>query len=213
MAAKIAVNGFGRIGRAVARVVAARKADLEIVAINDLADAQTLAHLLAFDSVHGRFDGSISAESDAIVIDGKRVPIYAERDPAALPWRELSVDIVLESTGRFTRRAELEKHLDAGAKRVLLSAPSKDPIDATLCMGINHETYDPTKHRLISNASCTTNCLAPMVRVLHDAFGLVKGHMLTVHAYTNDQSMLDQPHKDLRRARAAAVSMIPTTTE
>jgi glyceraldehyde 3-phosphate dehydrogenase len=212
VSAKIAINGFGRIGRSVARILAARKDDLEIVAINDLADAETLAHLLAFDSVHGHYRGTVTAESGAIVIDGTRIPVLAERNPAALPWRDLGVDVVLESTGRFTKRAELEQHIAAGAKRVVLSAPSKDALDATLCVGINHDTYDPAKHRLVSNASCTTNCLAPIARVLEDSFGLIKGHMLTVHAYTNDQSILDQPHGDLRRARAAAVSMIPTST-
>ncbi len=223
MGARIAINGFGRIGRMVARVLTSRanraagatgtaSEDIELVAINDLADAETLAHLLSFDSVHGRFPGEVAGEPGAIVVNGRRIPVFAEKDPGALPWRDLAVDVVLESTGRFTKRAELEKHLAAGAKRVILSAPSKDPLDATLCMGINHATYDPAKHRLVSNASCTTNCLAPLARVLHDSFGLKKGHMLTVHAYTNDQSILDQPHRDLRRARAAALSMIPTST-
>ncbi len=212
MGAKIAINGFGRIGRTVARILASRSADLELVAINDLTSPETLAHLLAFDSVHGAYPGPVSVESGALVIGGKRIPIFAEKDPASLPWKDLGVDVVLESTGRFTKRAELEKHLQAGAKRVILSAPSKDALDATLCVGINHDTYDPAKHKLVSNASCTTNCLAPIARVLHDSFGVKKGHMLTVHAYTNDQSILDQPHSDLRRARAAALSMIPTST-
>ncbi len=212
MGAKIAINGFGRIGRTVARILASRSADLELVAINDLTSPETLAHLLAFDSVHGAYPGPVSVESGALIIGGKRIPIFAEKDPASLPWKDLGVDVVLESTGRFTKRAELEKHLQAGAKRVILSAPSKDALDATLCVGINHDTYDPAKHKLVSNASCTTNCLAPIARVLHDSFGVKKGHMLTVHAYTNDQSILDQPHSDLRRARAAALSMIPTST-
>ncbi len=212
MAARIAINGFGRIGRAVARILASRTTDLELVAVNDLTDAGTLAHLLAFDSVHGTFGAPVAADGSDLLVDGRRIPVHAVKDPAALPWAELGIDVVLECTGRFRQRAEVEKHLQAGAKRVVLSAPAKDALDATFCMGINDHLYDPARHRVVSNASCTTNCLAPMVKVLDDAFGLRKAHMLTVHSYTNDQSMLDQPHKDLRRARAAGVSMIPTTT-
>jgi glyceraldehyde 3-phosphate dehydrogenase len=212
LAAKIAINGFGRIGRSVARILASRGSDLELVAINDLTDAGTLAHLLAFDSVHRAFDRPVAADGSDLLVDGRRIPVLAVKDPAALPWAELDVDVVLECTGRFRHRAELDMHLAAGAKRVILSAPAKDALDATFCLGINDRSYDPARHRVVSNASSTTNCLAPMVRVLDDVFGLRKAHMLTVHSYTNDQSMLDQPHKDLRRARAAALSMIPTST-
>lgn len=186
-------------------------ADLEFVAINDLTDTTTLAHLFEYDSVHGRYDGQVSADADSISIDGTRIRILAERDPAKLPWGELGVDIVLESTGRFTSRADAAKHLEAGAKKVIISAPATNE-DITIVMGVNSEKYDPANHHVISNASCTTNCLAPMVKVLRDTFGFVHGQMVTIHSYTNDQSILDLPHKDLRRARAAAVSMIPTTT-
>jgi glyceraldehyde 3-phosphate dehydrogenase len=212
LAAKIAINGFGRIGRSVARILTSRATDLELVAINDLTDAGTLAHLLAFDSVHGALGVPVAARGSELLIDGRVIPVHAVKDPAALPWAEHEVDVVLECTGRFRHRAELEKHLAAGAKRVVLSAPAKDALDATFCVGINDDSYDPSRHRVVSNASCTTNCLAPMVKVIDDVFGLKKAHMLTVHSYTNDQSMLDQPHKDLRRARAAGLSMIPTST-
>ncbi|MEI6740075.1 MAG: type I glyceraldehyde-3-phosphate dehydrogenase [Gemmatimonadaceae bacterium] len=212
MALRIGINGFGRIGRQVLRAALQQEvADLEFVAINDLTDTKTLAHLFEYDSVHGRYDGQVSADADSISIDGTRIRILAERDPAKLPWGELGVDIVLESTGRFTARADAAKHLEAGAKKVIISAPATNE-DITIVMGVNSEKYDPAHHHVISNASCTTNCLAPMVKVLRDTFGFVHGQMVTIHSYTNDQSILDLPHKDLRRARAAAVSMIPTTT-
>lgn len=213
MATKIAINGFGRIGRCVTRVLWARASrDLELVAINDLTDPATLAHLLEFDSVHRRFATPVEATSDGIVVGGRRIPIFAKKDPAELPWKDLGVDIVLECTGKFRDRASCEKHLAAGARRVIISAPGEKDVDGTFCIGINTDTYDPGKHRIVSNASCTTNCLAPMAKVLHETFGIVKGHMVTVHSYTNDQQLLDLPHKDLRRARAAALSMIPSTT-
>jgi glyceraldehyde 3-phosphate dehydrogenase len=212
MALRIGINGFGRIGRQVLRAALQQEvADLEFVAINDLTDTTTLAHLFEYDSVHGRYDGQVSADADSISIDGTRIRILAERDPAKLPWGELGVDIVLESTGRFTSRADAAKHLEAGAKKVIISAPATNE-DITIVMGVNSDKYDPANHHVISNASCTTNCLAPMVKVLRDTFGFVHGQMVTIHSYTNDQSILDLPHKDLRRARAAAVSMIPTTT-
>ncbi len=211
--AKIAINGFGRIGRCVARVIhEAKNADLEIVAINDLTDAPTLAHLLKYDSVHREAGFDVEATDGAIVIAGKRIPIFAQKDPAALPWKELGVDVVLECTGRFRNKAGGELHRTAGAKRVIVSAPGEKDIDGTFCVGINHTSYDPKKDFIISNASCTTNCLAPIAKVVNDHFGIVKGHMVTVHSYTNDQNILDLPHKDLRRARAAALSMIPSTT-
>ncbi len=206
---RIAINGFGRIGRAVFRQ--ARAAGLDIVAVNDLTDAATLGHLLKYDSVHGRYEGSVEARDRSLVVDGVEIPVFAERDPAALPWKDLSVDLVLECTGHFRDREGASKHLRAGAQRVLISAPGKD-VDATLCYGVNHETFDPERHRIVSNASCTTNCLATVAKVLHDAFGIVRGLMTTVHSYTNDQRILDLPHSDLRRARAAGLSMIPTTT-
>jgi glyceraldehyde 3-phosphate dehydrogenase len=213
MGKRIAINGFGRIGRCIARILfGSGRPDLELVGINDLTDADTLAHLLAFDSVHGRWDQEVHADGDALVISGTRVPITAERDPANLPWKKLEVDIVLECTGIFRSKAKAGAHLSAGAKRVIISAPGDKDIDGTFCVGINTDALDPKKHVVISNASCTTNCLAPMVKVLHDSFGIDKGHMVTVHSYTNDQSILDLPHKDMRRARAAAVSMIPTST-
>jgi glyceraldehyde 3-phosphate dehydrogenase len=209
----IAINGFGRIGRCIARALVERRVDdLELVAINDLTDARTLAHLLEFDSVHRRFPGEVRAEDNALVIAGRRVPIFAERDPGALPWKKLGAEIVLECTGIFRTKAKASKHLDAGAKRVILSAPGGSDVDATFCVGINLDGYDPRKDVVISNASCTTNCLAPLAKVLHDSFGMRKGHMVTVHSYTNDQSILDLPHEDLRRARAAALSMIPTSS-
>jgi glyceraldehyde 3-phosphate dehydrogenase len=209
MAVRVGINGFGRIGRLAFR--AARGRDLEVVGLNDLTDARTLAHLLKWDSVHGRFPGEVEAEKDAIVVDGKRIPVSAERDPAKLPWKELGARLVIESTGHFTDRAGASKHLAAGAERVIISAPASDP-DVTIVLGVNTDAYDPAKHRIVSNASCTTNCLAPVAKVLNDAFGLESGWMTTIHAYTNDQVILDFPHKDLRRARAGAVSMIPTST-
>jgi len=209
MATQVGINGFGRIGRLVFR--AARDRDLEIVGINDLTDAKTLAHLLQYDSVHRAYPGEVKAESDAVVVDGKRIPILSERDPAKLPWKDLGASIVIESTGRFTDREGAGKHLEAGAERVLISAPAKDP-DVTIVLGVNDDAYDPAKHKIVSNASCTTNCLAPVAKVLHDEFGIERGWMTTIHSYTNDQVILDFPHKDLRRARAAARSMIPTST-
>ncbi len=209
MAVRVGINGFGRIGRLAFR--AARGKDLEVVGLNDLTDARTLAHLLKWDSVHGRFPGEVEAEQDAIVVDGKRIPVSAERDPAKLPWQQLGAKLVIESTGHFTDRAGAAKHLAAGAERVIISAPATDP-DVTIVLGVNSDAYDPARHRIVSNASCTTNCLAPVAKVLNDAFGLDSGWMTTIHAYTNDQVILDFPHKDLRRARAGAVSMIPTST-
>ncbi len=207
---KIAINGFGRIGRCVLRQAFGSK-DMEFVAINDLTDAKTLAHLLKYDSVHGIYERDVKAKGSAIVVDGKEIQIIAEKDPEKLPWATLGVDVVIESTGRFTNRDGAGKHLKAGAKKVVISAPSKDP-DVTIVMGVNEKTYDKTKHNIISNASCTTNCLAPVAKVLLDEFGIKKGLMTTVHSYTNDQMLLDLPHSDLRRARAACLSMIPTST-
>lgn len=216
MARKIAINGFGRIGRCVLRDLVQRGGDdLEVVAINDLTDARTLAHLLKYDSVHRTFDADVSVTEGGIVVNGRTIKISAEKDPSKLPWGALGVDVVLECTGRFTDSAGCGMHLQAGAKRVVLSAPTKKEGDAeilTVVYGVNHTQYDPAQHRILSNASCTTNCLAPMAKVIHETFGLIKGQMTTVHSYTNDQSILDLPHKDLRRARAAAVSIIPTTT-
>jgi glyceraldehyde 3-phosphate dehydrogenase len=209
MATRVGINGFGRIGRLVFR--AARGQDLEIVGINDLTDAKTLAHLLKYDSIHGRYPGEVTAAENAIVVDGVRIPVSAERDPAKLPWGKLGARLVIESTGIFTDRAGAGKHLEAGAERVIISAPAKDP-DVTIVLGVNSGDYDPNKHKIISNASCTTNCLAPVAKVLNDEFGVESGWMTTIHAYTNDQVMLDFPHKDLRRARAGALSMIPTST-
>jgi glyceraldehyde 3-phosphate dehydrogenase len=209
MAVRVGINGFGRIGRLAFR--AARGRDMEVVGLNDLTDAKTLAHLLKWDSVHGRFPGEVEADKDAIVVDGKRIPVSAERDPAKLPWKKLGAKIVIESTGHFTDRAGAGKHLEAGAERVLISAPATDP-DVTIVLGVNADAYDPAQHRIVSNASCTTNCLAPVAKILHDEWGIEAGWMTTIHAYTNDQVILDFPHKDLRRARAAAVSMIPTST-
>jgi glyceraldehyde 3-phosphate dehydrogenase len=210
MAVRVAINGFGRIGRNFFRTSKGYK-DIEIVAINDLTDAKTLAHLLKYDSVHGIFDADVKDSGGNIVVDGKEIKVYAEKAPEKLPWKDQNIDIVIESTGLFTDRAGASKHLDAGAKWVIISAPAKEP-DATVCMGINEETLDPSKHKIISNASCTTNCLAPVAKVLHKEFGVIRGLMTTVHSYTNDQRILDLPHKDLRRARAAALSMIPSTT-
>jgi glyceraldehyde 3-phosphate dehydrogenase len=210
MAVKIGINGFGRIGRNVFRA-ALKNPNVEVVAVNDLTDANTLAHLLKYDSVHGKLDAEVSVNGNNIVVNGKEIVVKAERDPAQLAWNELGVDIVVESTGRFTKREDAAKHLEAGAKKVIISAPAKNE-DITIVMGVNQDKYDPASHHIISNASCTTNCLAPFAKVLHEKFGIVRGMMTTVHAYTNDQQILDLPHKDLRRARAAAESIIPTTT-
>ncbi|MDP9348686.1 MAG: type I glyceraldehyde-3-phosphate dehydrogenase [Gemmatimonadota bacterium] len=212
MALRVAINGFGRIGRNVLR--AAKKAgitDIDFVAVNDLTDTATLAHLLRYDSVHGKYPGTVEARENALLVDGDEVRVFAEKDPAALPWRDLEVDVVIESTGRFTKRDDAAKHLDGGAKKVIISAPAKNE-DITIVLGVNEDKYDPASHHVVSNASCTTNCLAPVVKVLMDEFGFRRGLMTTVHSYTNDQNILDLPHKDLRRARAAAMSMIPTTT-
>jgi len=212
VAIRIGINGFGRIGRNTVR--AAKKLglkQLDFVAVNDLTDTKTLAHLLKYDSVHGRFPGEVKAEKDALVVDGDSVRVLSEKDPAKLPWKDLGVDVVLESTGRFTDREQAALHLAAGAKKVIISAPARKE-DITLVYGVNHQSYDAAKHHIISNASCTTNCLVPVVKVILDRFGFVSGFMTTVHSYTNDQPILDLPHKDLRRARAAAVSIIPTTT-
>ena len=210
MTLKIAINGFGRIGRVVFRE-ALKSSEIEIVAVNDLTDAAMLAHLLKYDSVHGILDAEVSSEGENLVVNGKKVKVYAEKDPAALPWGELEVDVVIDSTGVFRDKEKLSKHLEAGAKKVILSAPAKGDL-TTLVMGVNHEDYDPATDDIISNASCTTNCLAPVVKVLNDQFGIKRGMMTTVHSYTNDQRILDLPHEDYRRARAAAESMIPTTT-
>ncbi len=209
MAIRVGINGFGRIGRLVFR--AARGEDIEVVGINDLTDAKTLAHLLKYDSVHGRFPGSVEVGDNAIVVDGVNIPISAERDPTQLPWAKVGAQIVVESTGLFIDRESASKHLKAGAERVIITAPAKDP-DVTIVLGVNTDAYDPALHRIVSNASCTTNCLGPIAKVLHDEYGIESGWMTTIHAYTNDQVMQDSPHKDLRRARAAAVSMIPTGT-
>ncbi len=206
---KVGINGFGRIGRLVFK--AARGTDIEFVGINDITDAKTLAHLLKYDSVHGRYPGDVTADGNNLVIDGKKIPITAERDPGKLPWKKLGADIVLECTGLFRKKEDAEKHIAAGAKKVVISAPAKGH-DGTFIPGINADLYDKTKHHVISIGSCTTNCLAPVAKVLLDNFGIVKGFMTTTHAYTGDQRLLDAPHKDLRRARSAALSMIPTTT-
>ncbi|BDV43209.1 glyceraldehyde-3-phosphate dehydrogenase [Geotalea uraniireducens] len=210
MALRVAINGFGRIGRSVLRA-AVKEKGIEFVAINDLTDAKTLAHLLKYDSIHGAFPGKVEAGNGEIIVNGKAIKILAERNPEQLPWKKEKIDIVLESTGLFTAREKAELHLKAGAKKVIISAPATNE-DITIVMGVNHGEYDPKKHNIISNASCTTNCLAPVAKVLHEAFGIEKGLVTTVHSYTNDQQILDLPHKDLRRARAAALSMIPTTT-
>jgi len=211
MAIRVGINGFGRIGRQVVRAAKERKAPIDIVAINDLTDTKTLAHLFTYDSVHGKYAGKVSYDADSITIDGDVIKVLKEKDPALLPWKDLTVDIVLEATGRFTKADDARKHIAGGAKKVIISAPATGE-DITVVLGVNHDTYDAKAHTIISNASCTTNCLAPMVKVLRDAFGFKHGAMVTIHSYTNDQSILDLPHKDLRRARAAAVSMIPTTT-
>jgi glyceraldehyde 3-phosphate dehydrogenase len=210
MAIKVGINGFGRIGRLVFRV-SEKRDDIDIVRINDLTDANTLAHLLKYDSVHGKFDGEVSVEGDSIVVNGKKIKVTAEKDPANLNWSADNVDYVVESTGVFRKKAQISKHLEAGAKKVILTVPAKDPIDAMIVLGVNDEYLKP-EHKIISNASCTTNCLAPVAKVLNDEFGIKSGLMTTIHSYTNDQMILDLPHSDLRRARAAAVSMIPTTT-
>ncbi len=210
MSVKVAINGFGRIGRNVLRA-AQNSTEFEIVAINDLTNPKTLAHLLKYDSIHGFFAEDVSAKDDSIQVGDQSIKVFSERDPAALPWKELGVDIVIESTGFFTNGKDAGKHIQAGARKVIISAPGKD-VDLTVCMGVNDDLYDAAQHHIVSNASCTTNCLAPVAKVLMDNFGIVKGLMTTVHAYTNDQSILDLPHSDLRRARAAALSMIPTTT-
>ena len=210
MAVKIGINGFGRIGRNFFRA-AYKDPSIEIVAVNDITDAKTLAHLLKYDSIHGRFGEPVTVKGNAFVVAGKEVQVLACKDASELPWAKLGVEVVIESTGRYTEREGAEKHLAAGAKRVLISAPAKGE-DATFVMGVNEKSYDPAKHRIISNASCTTNCLAPVAKVLLDTFGIERGLMTTIHSYTNDQRILDLPHKDLRRARAAAMSMIPTTT-
>jgi glyceraldehyde 3-phosphate dehydrogenase len=210
VAIRVGINGFGRIGRMFFRA-ALHKSELEIVAVNDITDAATLAHLLKYDSIHRTLSQNIRAEGNAIMIDGKALKVIAERDPAKLPWKDLGVQVVVESTGLFTSKDKASAHLTAGAKKVVISAPA-DGVDATLCMGVNHETFDPARHTIISNASCTTNCLAPVAKVLHESFGIVQGLMTTVHGYTSDQNLQDGPHRDLRRARAAALSMVPTST-
>jgi glyceraldehyde 3-phosphate dehydrogenase len=212
MAVKVGINGFGRIGRNVFRAAHAAGADIEFVAVNDLTDPGTLAHLLKYDSILGRFPAEVAVDGDAILVGGTPLKVLSERDPAALPWSDLGVDVVIESTGFFTARADAAKHLDAGAKKVIISAPAKEP-DVTVALGVNFDSdYDPDSHHIISNASCTTNCLAPLAKVLNDSFGIEQGLMTTIHAYTADQRLQDMPHKDLRRARAAALNLIPTTT-
>ncbi|MHB1067691.1 MAG: type I glyceraldehyde-3-phosphate dehydrogenase, partial [Candidatus Nanopelagicales bacterium] len=211
MSIKVGINGFGRIGRNFYRAAVTSDADVEIVGINDLTDTKTLAHLLKYDSILGRFGHEVTAGEGQIVVDGRPIPVFAERDPAALPWAKAGADVVVESTGFFTDAESAGKHLAAGARKVIISAPAKGE-DITIVMGVNDKDYDPATHHIISNASCTTNCLAPMAKVIDDAFGIERGLMTTIHAYTNDQNVLDYPHKDLRRARAAALNMIPTTT-
>jgi glyceraldehyde 3-phosphate dehydrogenase len=212
MAVRVGINGFGRIGRNVFRAAHESSADVEIVAVNDITDARTLGHLLKYDSVFGNFAGTVEAGDDALTIDGREVKVLAERDPGALPWDELGVDVVIESTGLFTKRDDAAKHLDAGAKKVIISAPATEP-DATVVLGVNFDdVYDPDDHHVISNASCTTNCLAPVAKVLHELVGIEKGLMTTIHAYTADQRLQDAPHKDLRRARAAAINLVPAST-
>ncbi|MDR0570307.1 MAG: type I glyceraldehyde-3-phosphate dehydrogenase [Clostridiales Family XIII bacterium] len=211
MGTKVGINGFGRIGRNAFKAAFEKNADFEIVAVNDITDPQTLAHLLKYDSCFGKFDGTVEARESSIVVNGKEVRITAVRNPEELPWKELGVEVVLESTGLFTKKADAAKHITAGAKKVVISAPATDE-DITVVMGVNEDKYDPASHHVLSNASCTTNCLAPVAKVIDREFGIVKGLMTTVHSYTNDQRILDLPHKDLRRSRAAAISMIPTTT-
>jgi len=212
MAIRVGINGFGRIGRNVVRAAQAMGAkEIDFVAVNDITSTATLAHLLKYDSVHGRFPGDVAAEKDAIIVGGDAMRVLAEKDPAKLPWKELGVDVVLESTGRFTERSQAALHLEGGARKVIISAPGKNE-DITIVMGVNDDLYDAANHTIISNASCTTNCLAPMAKVMHDEFGIVKGLMTTIHAYTADQNLQDGPHRDLRRARAAALNIVPTTT-
>src|SRR5690349_9286170 len=212
MAIRVGINGFGRIGRQVLRAAKEQGvADLDFVAVNDLTDTKTLAHLFKYDSVHRTYEGDVARSANGIAVDGDEMRVFAEKDPSALPWKDLGVDIVLESTGRFTKAEDAAKHIKGGAKKVIISAPAKGE-DITIVMGINSDKYDPAKHNIVSNASCTTNCLVPMVKVVKDAVGFRHGAMVTIHSYTNDQNVLDLPHKDLRRARAAALSMIPTTT-
>ncbi len=211
MAVRVGINGFGRIGRNLLRAAHATGADLEFVAINDLVDAPTIAHLLSYDSVLGRFPGEVSAGKGTITVDGSEIRVLGERDPADLPWGDLDVDVVIESTGLFTKRDDAAKHLAARANKVIITAPAKDP-DVTVALGVNFETYDPESHHIISNASCTTNCLAPFAKVINDEVGIERGLMTTIHAYTGDQRLQDMPHKDPRRARAAALNLIPTTT-
>jgi glyceraldehyde 3-phosphate dehydrogenase len=208
---KVGINGFGRIGRNFLRAVIASDAKIEIVAVNDLTSIDTLAHLIKYDSILGRLNKEVTFDDSSLTIGGKKIRVFAEKDPAALPWGSVGAEIVIESTGRFTKASDAAKHLTGGAKKVVISAPATDE-DVTLVLGVNDSAYDPAKHKIISNASCTTNCLAPMAKVLHENFGIVKGFMTTVHAYTNDQVILDFPHKDLRRARAAATNIIPTST-
>ncbi len=211
MAIKVGINGFGRIGRQVVRAAKERGVAIDFVAVNDLTDTKTLAHLFKHDSVHGAFDGTVTYDDTSITINGDTVRIFKEKDPANLPWKDLGVDIVLESTGKFTNAEDARKHIVGGAKKVIISAPAKNE-DLTVVLGVNHEKYDNAKHHIVSNASCTTNCLVPMVKTIRDAFGFKHGAMVTIHSYTNDQNILDLPHKDLRRARAGALSIIPTTT-
>src|SRR5688572_20251927 len=211
MAIRVGINGFGRIGRQVVRAAKEQGVDLDFIAVNDLTDTKTLAHLFKYDSVHRTYKGDVRAGEKSVIIDGDDIAVLSEKEPGKLPWKNLGVAIVLESTGRFTNADQAKAHLSAGAKKVVISAPAKGE-DITLCMGVNDDKYDAAKHHIISNASCTTNCLVPMVKVVRDRFGFRHGSMTTEHSYTNDQQILDLPHKDLRRARAAAVSMIPTTT-
>jgi len=208
---KVGINGFGRIGRNAFKAAFEKDADFDIAAINDITDPKTLAHLLKYDSCFGSFDGEVEAREDAIIVNGKEIKVLAVRNPAELPWKEMGVEIVLESTGLFTKKADAGKHIEAGARKVVISAPASDE-DITIVMGVNEDKYDPASHHVVSNASCTTNCLAPVAKVIDREFGIARGLMTTIHSYTNDQQILDLPHKDLRRARAAALSMIPTTT-
>jgi glyceraldehyde 3-phosphate dehydrogenase len=211
MTVRVGINGFGRIGRNFVRAVAASGADIEVVAINDLTSSKTLAHLLRYDSSQGKFEGTVEVADDAIIVNGKRITVFAERDPGALNWASVGADVVVESTGLFTAREKASLHLNGGAKKVIVSAPATE-VDATFVVGVNDDTYDAAKHTIVSNASCTTNCFVPMVKVLDDSFGIISGLMTTVHAYTNDQNLLDLAHNDLRRARAAAVNIVPSST-
>lgn len=212
MTVKVAINGFGRIGRNYLRALIAQQADLDVVAVNDLTDNRTLAHLFRYDSSLGPFEGTVEHDEDSITVNGIRTQVFAERDPALLPWRDLGVDIVIESTGRFTKRADAAKHIEGGARKVIISAPASGEVDGTFVLGVNENTYDPENHNVISNSSCTTNCMAPLAKVFNDEFGIVSGMMTTVHAYTADQNLQDGPHSDLRRARAAAANIVPTST-